>query len=320
VCNKEDAVVSVHSDSPALEVIDGTITLKSHKKRADLLYGKFRVKGTAVKEGVCIETQSDHVPKAEALFNIVEDAVDERTFGAPFEFEHKNYKIKEGSKKTIKLYAKYPELVNSEMEIKITSSDNINLPVRGKCSLVPVEGSNYACAEISIEARRLVHSSIVISAKLGEIETDAKVKIVQKEEDQGSKIDIDIKDEDFGHFRAKWANAEGKPNLLLISAKHPALKRYLGPPPDFVGQSSLLFRLLVVEIVAENVCRKSLLHESEKNSWQFRWADQKADNIIAESVLSELQKRMREFLPMAHAIMIKDSELKENTQATVQVD
>lgn len=313
ICDREEVEVSIQSDSSALEIIDGTIILKSHKKRVDLLYGRFRVKGVAVEEAVCVETKCDYLPRTDALFNIVEDTIDERVFGSSFEFEHKNYKIKEGSKKTLKLYAEYPELVNNEIEIKVISSDNLNLPIRGKCLLVPIEESNYACADISIEARRLVHSNIVISAELGENEANTKVKIVQKEEDQGAKIDFDIRDEDFGNSRARWAEREGKPNLLLIAAKHPALKRYLGPPPDFIGQNSLSFKIMLVEIISEQICKKSLVHQCEKNSWLFRWADQKSDNIIAESVLAEIQKIMRRFLPMAHTIMIKDGELKEDT-------
>jgi len=212
--------------------------------------------------------------------------------------------------KSTKLFTTKWEKTHKEIEIKVISSDNLSLPIRGRCQLVPVEGSNYACADISIEARRLVQSNLVISAQLGEHEANASVKIVQKEEDKGAKIDFDIRDEDFGNSRARWAEREGKPNLLLIAAKHPALKRYLGSPPDFIGQNSLLFKIMLVEIISEQICKKSLVHQCEKNSWLFRWADQKADNVIAESVLAEIQKIMRKFLPMAHAIMIKDSEMK----------
>ena len=45
---------------------------------------------------------------------------------------------------------------------------------------MPVEESNYACAEISVEARRLIHSNIVINATLGENEANTKGKIVKR--------------------------------------------------------------------------------------------------------------------------------------------
>ena len=72
---------------------------------------------------------------------------------------------------------------------------------------------------------------------------------------------------------ARWADHEGKPNLLLVSARHKSLSRYLGPEPDFEGQISAHFRVILAEIVAESVCRKSLTLEAKERTWEFRWAD-----------------------------------------------
>lgn len=307
IFNKEEAEVSLKNDSTAIEFTNPFVKLMAHKAKKNLLYGRFSVKGLALKEQVCIETKCEGLPKAEALINVVENKIEEREFVSPLEFEHKHYKIKEGSSKTIRIFAKYPELVNAETEIKIVSSDTVSLPIRGKCLLVPVHGSNFASAEITVEARRLCHELLTLSVKLNEVEAVTKIKIIQKEE-SGLPLKIELKDEDFGTFRAKWGDYEGQPYLLLISAKHPSLKRYLGPAPDFVGRDSIHFRAILAEIVAESVCRKSLLLESKQQSWMFKWADLKEDNLIAETVMAELQKRMKEFLPVAHQIMIEERE------------
>lgn len=311
--DKDVAEVSLKSDSEAIGLLDPCFKISAHKKRKDVLYGRFRVKGINLKQGICVETKCDGIPKAEALFNVVENQIEEHVFNAPLEFEHKNYSIKVGSTRTIRLFAQYPQIVNGETEIKVVSSDSLNLPVKGRCILEPVMGSNFARADITIEARRIRHDTITLISKINDVEAVTKVKIDQKEE-KGSDIKIDLRDEDFGNFRAQWGDSEGKPNLLLISAKHAALKRYLGPVPDFEGQNSLHFKAILAEIVAESVCRKSLRMEAEKYSWQFRWADFKEDSLIADSVLSEFQKRMKEFLAVAHTIMIGDAELKNYTR------
>ena len=82
-----------------------------------------------------------------------------------------------------------------------------------------------------------------------------------------------------------------------------------GPPPDFEGQNTPHFKLLLAEIVTESVCRKSLVLEAQERSWEFHWADEKEDRIIAESVLSELHRRMREFAFIAHSVMLENKEL-----------
>ncbi len=41
------------------------------------------------------------------------------------------------------------------------------------------------------------------------------------------------------------------------------------------------------------------------------WANQTEDRIILASVVAALQKRMRKFAPIAHKIMLRDSEIPE---------
>lgn len=300
---EENGTVFLSSDSKSVEFVDESFSLQQHPKKSDLLYGKFRVKGVNIEDGICVVANCEGLPKAEALFNVVDNKIEQRNFSGPLEFEHKRYKIKEGTRKIIKLYAKFPEVVNKETEVKIMSTNEMDLPTRGRSCLIPVSSSNYACADVTIESRRIVSKSIEVRAHLDGIEAKTLVKIVQKEE-FGPEIEIKLVDEDFGYFRAQWADLEGKQNLLKIARKHPSISRYLGKAPDFNGQNSTEFKILLAEIVAESVCRKLLRIQTERSSWLFNWADQKEDSVIAESVLYEFNKRMRSFLPIAHSIVL----------------
>jgi len=80
---------------------------------------------------------------------------------------------------------------------------------------------------------------------------------------------------------------------------------------EFQGQNSPLFRVLLAEIVAESVCRKSLTLESKERTWEFRWADLKEDYLIADDVFAKFQRLMRDFVADAHAIMLSDQEVKK---------
>src|SRR5262249_16787544 len=137
-----------------------------------------------------------------------------------------------------------------------------------------------------------------------------KVRVIP-DKDQGISIKIELRDEDYGNFRAKWADDEKRPNVLLISARHESLRRYLGPGPEFEGQATPHFRILLAEIVAESVCRKSLGLEAKERPWEFRWADLGKDHIIADTVMAALHKRMRQFVADAHAIMLGERELRK---------
>lgn len=305
--DKEGQEVTVVPDSSAITVLDSPFKLKTHPKKSDRLIGTFRVRGEAVKDSVYIETSCPGLPPVGAVVQVVESRVEDHIFASPLEFEHKSYHVKEGSTKTLKLFAKCPEVVNQETEIHVISSDSASVPVIGRCHVVPVPGTNYAVGDVTIRGRRLIKEAVTITASINGDKAIAKVKVTQKEE-KGVKISIELRDEDFGNFRALWAEREGKPNLLLISARHESIKRYLkrnSETGEWEGDKTLHFRILLAEIVTESVCRKSLILEATDRAWEFKFADHKADNLIADAVLVQLQKRVRNFAAIAHSIMLE---------------
>lgn len=179
--------------------------------------------------------------------------------------------------------------------------------VTGRCHVVPVPGTNYALGEITVRGRRLIKEAVTITASINGDKAIIKVKVIQREE-KGVKIEFDFRNEDFGNFRALWAEHEGKPNLLLISAKHDSIKRYLKYNPEtnkYEGSDAPHFRVLLAEIITESVCRKALILEAKARTWEFKFADLKDDNVIADAILAQLQKRIRNFASIAHSIMLE---------------
>lgn len=311
--DKEGQEVSVKSDDTALTLLETPFKLRAHPKKNDRLLGTFRIRGENVKDSVYIEASCPGIPEAEAIAQVVKNRVEDHVFNFPLEFEHKTYQIKEGSTKTLRLFAKCPELVNQETEINVNSSDDISVPVKGRCLLVPIKGTNYALAEVHIRGRRLKRETVKIAASVNGNEAIGKVKVIQKEE-KGIQIEIDLRDEDFGAYRSMWNDRGGKPNQLLISGRHDSIKRYLKYNPEtkeFEGDKTPYFRVLLAEIVTEAVCRKSIMLETKDRPWEFKWADLKADDVIADEVFTQLQKRIRDFAATAHKIMLSVSEIQQ---------
>lgn len=306
---KNQKIIFSSSDENSLSILDTSCILSPHPTKKDRHWCRIRVEGKKIKKGIIISALTSNFTKAESFCNVLAHSVDEHNFILPFEFEHKKYTIKEGNKKTIKIFAKYPDIISSEKLIQISSSDSESLAIRGNCILEPILDSNYAMGEITLQARRLKNEAVTLTAKLDSLESSCKVKIVQSEEPNVS-LEIKIVNEPFGVYRAMWGDNDGKPNLLKISSQHDSIKRYLGPEPEFEGQNSLHFRVLLAEIVAESVCRKTLEREARERS--FRWADQRDDSIIVFNVIAELQKRLRDFTSIAHKIMLKDAEIPDS--------
>jgi hypothetical protein len=290
--NKEGQEVRVNSDSDAATILDSPFNLKAHPKKGDRLIGGFRIRGEVVSDSVYIQAICPGIPVAEAMVQVVESRVENHIFTSSLEFEHKLYNIKEGSTRTLRLFAKCPELINQEAELNVTSSDSSSVPVIGRCRLIPVPGTNYALGEITVRGRRLIKETVTITASINGDKANTKVKVKQKEE-SGVNIDIQLREEDFATFRALWNEREGKPNQLLISTKHDSIGRYLKrdlETKEWVGDKEPHFRVLLAEIVTESVCRKALTLESKARSWEFKFADYKDDHLIADTVFVESKK------------------------------
>jgi hypothetical protein len=306
--SKPEHIATVTVDDPAITALETQFDVRPHRSRDDRFTGTFRVRGEAIKDSIIIRVALDDLPEAQAMAAVVPAKVDERIFESPLEFEHRDYRVREGSRKNLNLYARYPDVVAAPTDVTVVSTDPAGVPVRGSCRLDPVAGSNYAWGTVTVQGRKL-HAKAEIHAAVNQREATARIKVVQKPPETGVPIKFEIRDEDYGNFRARWADHEGKPNLLLVSARHKSLSRYLGPEPAFEGQNSPVFRILLAEIISDSVCRRSLVLESRERTWEFRWADLKEDHLIADDVFAKLQQRMRDFTADAHSIMLSDVEL-----------
>jgi hypothetical protein len=306
----EGQPVLVTCDVPGVvEIEDSPFKLRPHRSKEDRLVGTFKIKGLQKHGNVVVTASSDGLPTADALVQVVEETAQDRAFVTPLEFERSEYRVRYGRRRTVRLFAKYPDVVANEMDVKVYSSDANRVAVRGRVRMTPIAGTNYAEGMVVVEGRTL-KSTAVIKTEVHERTAVASIKVIDKPEEEGVKIDFQIRDEDFGYSRARWADDEGKPHLLLISARHPSLRRYLGNPEEqFPGQNLPLFRTLIAEVVADSVCRKALLLEARERPFDFDWAGMGKPENIADDVFAQVQRRLRDFVTKAHEVMLSEADI-----------
>lgn len=307
----------VDSDNPeAVQLLAPRIKLRPHATKNDRHLGTIGIRGLKVADAVLITAKISDLPPAEARVEVAEKKLENHQFEEPLEFDRAKCKLTEGRRKKVKLFAQYPEVVQHQTPVRVLSLDAKRAEIHGRCVLKPIEGTNYALCDVTISGRTL-NSDTKIVAEVNGYKAELDVSVVQDSgDDRGYPLDFDIRDEDFGGARALWNTRESKPHQLLISARHNSIARYLGPAEEgYPGQDTPLFRVLLAEIIASNVIRKLLPLEAAERPGDFPWAEEKENDVIAEDLLTEYQRRLRKFVSDAHAIMVDETEIKKSQES-----
>lgn len=208
-----------------------------------------------------------------------------------FSFEKEFYNIREGKKKNLLLFAKWPDFIRGVVMATV-STEAGSFEVLNKRVKVKYDSNRKAgVGTVNIVGMKEAKPA-TLKAQLAGEETSTKVKVGPKKE-WGKNITIKVVDEDFGEQRATWDK-----NVLKIAGRHPSIQRYLGPADDgFPYQVSLHFRLLIAELVADNVARRILEANSEH------------EEMDAPGFYRKHRRYLNEFLIVAHKLQIAENEL-----------
>lgn len=219
-----------------------------------------------------------------------------------FQFEKDNYSVKEGKKKILRIFAYWPEFIHGKVKLKISIRDkkcckllteNIILDYDHK--LKEVFGRKLAVGTVKIAGLK-AGGPTILSAILQDKEISTNIRVVPKK-DLGKDFEIKIVDEDLGDQRSVLVE-----NILKINGRHENIKRYLGSGPDFIGQDSIHFRLLMAELIADTVARIVLELNAQKNAVEYK-------DLDATAFYRKHRGFMNAFLEKSHRIQISDSEI-----------
>ena len=226
--------------------------------------------------------------KAESTIAVLASEAERYANVDGLQFERKRYRVRGGSRRTIRLLAPVAlaRSAGREFDLELSSDD---FRVSGARRLVLNTTLGMAVCKLTVAVLDDDAEPTTVVARLGEHEAETELRAAPA---AGAGIVIKLEDVDHGALRYRWNK-----NVLEIGARHPSLKRYLGPKSEqYPGQDALHFRVLLAEVVAEALCARRLQGNIEANPRDF-------EGMSWDDHYRHFARMMSEFLPKAHGLM-----------------
>jgi len=289
-----------------LEVKDNTIEMVKTKNDPNKYVGVFTIKGKSEKS-VEVSFRHNKQVKTQAKIDIFLEK--NRDFKNDIEFDKKLYNVVRDKNRTIKVFAKYPEIINeNNKELKVLSNQDGQIKFKPICNFNIIKNTNYAIGEISVKGLKL-ESTSKLEITNGIILDSCSVTVVDKEDENKNPFKWDVDRFDLGPNRAAWDTTD--PNLLKISSKHLTIKKYLGSDvKPFPYSESALFRILLVEILAEKFAEKRVDLIALNNPIEYSDVVKYSQpHEILQQANVYFEKAKVKFLETLHKNWIKEEEI-----------
>lgn len=284
------SAASIECLSPAISADPSVCGLEPHPTREGVLKARFKVTGTEATPTTGIRIRAGQI-LVESAIEVLASRADKYADINSFRFERVRYSGACGTRrKKLRLLAPL-SICNRPFEV-LLASRSPKLAVPAKVVLTPNDDYAIAMVDIAVRLPDDEASTTVVATIPGIGEAVAEVHAFSP---PGAALKIKIEDIDLGNQRYRMRN-----NVLEVAARHPSLRRYLGPAAAFPGQNDPQFRVLIAEIVADAVCAGIVSRNAEMNPESYVNADW--DRYYAE--YSEFMTR---FLPIAHRIVVPEA-------------
>ncbi len=263
------------------------VALQPHPTEEDALQAAWKLTGIRPTQATGMISRVGPIA-AECVVEVLESEADRYGDIDTLRFQKQRYRLKlGGSKKRVQILA--PTAIFDEPTRMDVSVDNSRFSLSGEPILWPKEELGVAMCDLRIGVTGTEETSGVITAKIGSSEATAEVFGVQP---LGAGVKIKLEDIDLGNQRYRW-----RKNVLEIAARHPTLRRYLGPSPKFDGQDAKHFRVVLAEITAEAVCARLISDNVRANPEEYEDADW-------DLFYAEYSRLITNFLPAVHKLQL----------------
>lgn len=279
--------------SAAVELVGSPTALERDPLDQRLLRGSFVLRGISESRRVQVGCRVDALePVFTELQVIPPDPIDREIPGG-FAFHRKGYTVRAGGRRTLLLRARLGPGTPSPPKVRF--DDNKVAVIRERPEFEPVAGTTYYEAPVTVEGRKPNGKTAVV-AELDGHSARCELRVAEKE-DSGVDLTFKLVDYDLGtNYRAVWDRRE--PNTLLITTQHESTSRYLGPKEDgYPGQHGDAFRVLLAELISDNVCRRIVEEHARAQP----------EGFDSDKLYLLHNRLMKEFTPIAHRTQVAAS-------------
>lgn len=239
--------------SGVVELMDGpTVPLIDHPRNEDAVIGRIKLRPLIEEEETFLTVRHGEL-EVTALVEVRPEREDpEPSIPETFEFERQRYQMTVGKRRSLRLRAPVEIVDEKGVSIALTSSSADVVIMGGRTELEFEEDSLCYVAFVEVDPR-VLGAKATLTANLGDLQADCEVIVVQQEA-TGPSLEIIIVDEAAGKYRARVERV-GDRTVIKILGGHPAIRRYLGPGPDFPNQDTVPARTVVAEVIAGEATR-----------------------------------------------------------------
>jgi hypothetical protein len=230
------------------------ISLTDHPRREDSMIARLHVRPLIEDEETLLTVRCG---EAEALGSI--EVRPERLVPDPeppteLEFERERYQLAHGKRRSLVLRAPIDLINVANTTIVHVTSSEAGIVVLGGGSVKLDFDEDELCfiGRVQVDPR-ILGAKGILTAMLGDARAACEVTVAQHD-GGGPRIEIKIVDETQGRYRA-YVKRDGEFTTIRILGGHSAIKRYLGPGPEFPHQDTSAARLVIAEIVAGEAAR-----------------------------------------------------------------
>jgi hypothetical protein len=237
-----------------IELLDlSPIPLADHPRREDFMMARLHVRPLIEDEETLLTVRCG---EAEAIASI--EVRPEREIPDPvppseLEFERARYQLAHGKRRSLVVRAPI-EVINdaNTAVVDIASSEAGIVVLGGSVNLEFDEDQLCFVGRVQVDPR-VLGAKGKLTATLGAALATCEVVVAQHDGGR-PRLDIKIVDEAQGRYRA-YVERAGEVTTIMILGAHSAIKRYLGPGPEFPHQDTPPARLVIAEIVAGEAAR-----------------------------------------------------------------
>jgi hypothetical protein len=274
----------------AIELVGKPLDLEPDPAHEDFLRGTFSIRGTKLSGTVQIGCQVDGLDTLFAEVKVVDPAPVDLEIPNDFAFHRKSYTVRPGGRKKLFVRARFDRPIVEAPPVKITIDDTSTVVLRKATKLELVPGTTYYECSVLVEGKP-TEGKAQIKAEMEGRSSTARISVVRREE-EGPELTFKLVPESLGSaFRASWDREN--PNRLLITTTHESIRRYLGKAEDgYPGQHSEAFRVLLAELIADNVCRRIVQEQARTIPMDVDQTYRSHNSLVLE------------FTPIAHKIQL----------------